>query len=247
MIPAAAGAVGPARCLQLVRGVTSYVIEERDAWADIAGEWVLDGELDTAEIHLIGAVLAWAALIEIDRPRVRAGFLSSLSIMGGGGLLPTRVLELVTSGIAAHDLHPVEVEGYGYLAAMLDAQRVGPPTAPDDRTIGPLHCVDLLRGISSDAREDRLDWGPTAGEWLAAGALDAFEATAVGAALIRAAVLEPGGYGVLVGLLGSLAALGRVGVVPPHVLRATLASIHHDDLATEEREAYRALVTTLHS
>ena len=245
MIPAASCAVGPVRCVQLVRGVTSYVIEERDAWADIAGEWVLDGELDTDEIHLIGAVLAWAALIEIDRPRVRAGFLSSLSIMGGGGLLPTRVLELVTGGIAPHDLHPVEVEGYGYLTAMLDAQRVGPPTPRDDRTVGPLGCVDLLRGLSSDVREDRLDWGPTAGEWLAAGTLDAFEATAIGAALIRAAVLEPGGYGVLAGLLGSLAALGRVAVVPPHVLRATLATIHHDDLDLAEREAYRTLVAAV--
>ena len=154
MRPAAPCAIGPARCIQLIRGITSFSLEERDAWADIAGEWVLDGELDSEEIHLLAAALAWATLIEIDRPRIRAGFLSSLSIMGGGGLLPTRVLELVTSGIAVRDLHPVEVEGFGYLTTMLNGQRVDRPTPPTRRSAGPVHCVDALRGISSEARED---------------------------------------------------------------------------------------------
>ncbi len=245
MRPAAPCAIGPARCVALVRGVTSFSLDERDAWADIAGEWVLDGELDSEEIHLLATVLAWAAVIEIDRPRIRAGFLSSLSIMGGGGLVPTRVLELVTSGIAECGLHPVEVEGYGYLKAMLSAQRVGRAGPPPGRTAGPVRCLDILRGISSEAREDRSDWGPTAGEWLAAGGLDAFEAGVVGAALVRATVLEPGGYGVLAGLLGSLAALARAGAVPGHVLRATLGDLPHDDLDAAEREACRALVSTL--
>jgi hypothetical protein len=244
--PAAACAIGPARCIQLIRGITSFAIEERDAWADIAGEWVLDGELDADEIHLLASALAWTTLIEIDRPRVRAGFLSSLSIMGGGGLLPTRVLELVTSGIGEADLHPVEVEGHGYLTAMLAGQRVGPGDLGGGRTAGPVRCVDVLRGISSGTREDRADWGPTAGEWFAAGELDGFEAGVLGAALLRVTVLEPGGYGVLVGLLGSLAVLGRAGAVPEHVLRATLGRLPRDDLDPAERDAYRSLVAALH-
>jgi hypothetical protein len=240
MTSLALGAIGPARCLDVIRGVTSWSIEERDAWADIPGEWVLDGELDADEIHLVGAALAWAALIEIDRPRVRAGFLSSLSIMGGGGMLPTRVLELVTSGIA--DPHPVEVEGLDYLTAMLRGQRVGPSGPGCGRTVGPAHCVDLLRGLSSEAREDRLDWGPTAGEWLARGDMDAFEASTAAAALLRAAVVEHGGHGVHVGLLGSLAALGRARVVPGHVLRELRSALPREDLDPAEREAYRTLL-----
>lgn len=238
--------IGPARCMQLIRGVTSYSIEERDAWADIAGEWVLDGEIDTEEIQLIATALAWAALIEIDRPRVRAGLLSSLSIMGGDGLLPTRTLELVTCGIPQRDLHPVEVEGYCYLTAMLSEQSVRDrPDLGERRTVGALRCVDLLRGVSSDVREDRHDWAPTAGEWLAAGELDAHEADAVAAALVRATVLEPGGYGVHVGLLGSLGALARAGALHHEVLRATLAAVRLDDLGPAERDTHRELVATV--
>lgn len=113
----------PQRLIEMVRGITSESAEERRVWSDVAGYWCDNGELNGDEGPVLAAVLAWATLIETHIFEVREGFLSSLSSLIVLDLVPTEVLELVTSGLSRDSLDVSEVEFYDALAAKLDEHR----------------------------------------------------------------------------------------------------------------------------
>ena len=103
----------PQRLVEMVRGITSESVDERHIWADVPGYWCDNGELNCDEGPVLAAVLAWATLIETHIVEVREGFLSSLSSLIVLDLVPTEVLELVTSGLSRDSLDISEVEFYG--------------------------------------------------------------------------------------------------------------------------------------
>lgn len=115
--------LSPERLIEMVRGITSESVEERHAWASVPGYWCDIGELHGDEGTALAAVLAWAALVETEFFGVRSGFLSSLCSLIVLDLVPTKVLELVTSGLSRDDLDIAEVDGYDALVAKLDEYR----------------------------------------------------------------------------------------------------------------------------
>jgi hypothetical protein len=113
----------PQRLVEMVRGITSESVDERHIWADVPGYWCDNGELNCDEGPVLAAVLAWATLIETHIVEVREGFLSSLSSLIVLDLVPTEVLELVTSGLSRDSLDISEVEFYDALATKLAEHR----------------------------------------------------------------------------------------------------------------------------
>jgi hypothetical protein len=97
-------AVGPQRCMDLIRGLCSS--PSPMGWCRILDEWVAAGELDGDEIAAAAAVVAWAAIVEDDDPLVRDTRLASLLHLGRQGLLPAGVRDQVVAGISALDLDP---------------------------------------------------------------------------------------------------------------------------------------------
>lgn len=82
-----------------------------------------NGEFSGDEGPPLAAVLAWAALVETHILDVRERLLNSLSSLTVRDLVPTEVLELVTSGLSRENLHVAEVEFYDALVAKLDEHR----------------------------------------------------------------------------------------------------------------------------
>lgn len=115
--------IGAARCIELIRGITSESSEVRHSWASVAAEWADEGEVDIHEAAPIAAVLAWVALLETDKFRIRAGFLDSLDSLAQKDLVPPAVLELVIAGLSRQDLDVAEVEFYDTLVAKLGERR----------------------------------------------------------------------------------------------------------------------------
>lgn len=129
-------AVGPARCLELIRGITSESPQEREAWSDVAALWNSWGELDDHESRTIAVILAWAAVVETDIVKVREGLLNSLDSLAQSDLVPTYALELVTSGISRQNLDVSELEYYDTFVNKLCEQQAPPdsrtPDSPSD-------------------------------------------------------------------------------------------------------------------
>lgn len=115
--------ISPERLIEIVRGITSESAEERHVWASVPGYWCDSGELYGDEVPVLAAVLAWAALIETEIFAVREGLLSSLDSFTVLDLVPTEVLELVTSGLSREKLDIAEVEAYDTLVAKLGEHR----------------------------------------------------------------------------------------------------------------------------
>lgn len=115
--------ISPTRLIEMVRGITSEAVEERRTWADVPDFLCEHGELHGDEAPVLAAVLAWAAIIETHKQDVREKLLNSLDSLAVVDLVPTNVLELVTSGLSREDLDIAEVEYYEALAAKLDAHR----------------------------------------------------------------------------------------------------------------------------
>jgi hypothetical protein len=114
-------AVGPQRCVDLIRGLCSS--PSPMGWCRILDEWIAAGELEGDEIAAAAAVVAWAAIVEDGDPLVRATRLATLLHLGRQGLLPSGVREQVVAGISPLDL---EEPGADHLRA-IDAL---PPAAP---------------------------------------------------------------------------------------------------------------------
>lgn len=119
--------IGVARCVELVRGITSTSAEERHAWASIAADWADEGEIDSHEAGPIAAVLAWVTLLETDKFRIRASFLDSLDSLAAKDLVPEIILKQVTSGLSRQDLDTAEIEFYDTLTTKLE-EKLGPST-----------------------------------------------------------------------------------------------------------------------
>ncbi len=115
--------IDPERLIEMIRGITSASAEQRGAWADVPGYLCDNGELYGDEGPVLAAVLAWAALIETDAFAARSGFLDSLSSLAVLDLVPTEVLELVTSGLIRDSLESYELDFYDALVAKLDEYR----------------------------------------------------------------------------------------------------------------------------
>lgn len=115
--------ISPTRLIEIVRGITSESVEERRTWADVPDFLCENGELHGDEAPVLAAVLAWAALIETHKRDVREKLLNSLDSLAVVDLVPTNVLELVTSGLSCEDLDIAEVEFYEALVAKLDEHR----------------------------------------------------------------------------------------------------------------------------
>lgn len=119
-----AGTVGPRRCLDLVRGVTTDVREERHAWAGVAGQWYTDGEFDDQEAAMLTAILSLAALVETEVFDIRVDFFDSLAAFAGNDRVPLHVLEEITSGLLPEDLDVAEDELYQILVDKRDEYRL---------------------------------------------------------------------------------------------------------------------------
>lgn len=115
--------ISPERLIEIVRGVTSESVEERRVWADVPGYWCDRGDLHGDEGPVLAAVLAWATLVETHTLDVREGLLNSLGSLTVLDLVPTDVLELVTSRLSRESLDIAEVEAYDALVVKLDEHR----------------------------------------------------------------------------------------------------------------------------
>ncbi len=115
--------LSPERLIEMIRGLTSKSVEERHAWASVPGYWCDTGELCGDEGPVLAAVLAWAALVDTDIFAARSGFLSSLVSLTVLDLVPTEVLELVTSGLPREGLETYELDFYDALVTKLDEHR----------------------------------------------------------------------------------------------------------------------------
>lgn len=234
-------AVGPARCVRLVRGVTSRSAGERVTWAGVVIEWVRAGELDTQEAAPIAAVLNWAALVETtEHFPARERLLRALTLLARADLAPSAVLEQVTAGLARQELNAGETAHYDTLVEQRDRRRgQGPPP-------GVARCLELLRGLTSQYRDQRWSWAAIAGQRAATGELAAPETGPIATVLSWAARLETDiTGGTRARLLDSLAALARADLAPAVVLEQVTATLPRQELDPAEVGAYDALADQL--
>lgn len=114
--------LGPGRLVEMLRSITSASAEQRHAWAATPSEHCDNGDLAGYEAATLAAVLAWATVIEPDTA-ARSGFLTSLRSLARAGLVPTAVLQFVTSRLSRAGLESHDVETYDTLATKFDEQR----------------------------------------------------------------------------------------------------------------------------
>lgn len=232
-----------ARCVELLRGVTSQYRDHRWAWAPVAGEWLDQRELDAPDAAPIAAVLGWCAVLETDvAGHTRARLLDSLSALARAGLAPAAALQQVTSSLPRQQLDPAEVGSYDVLVDQLRERGGGGRPGTGRVPIGPAHCVRLVRRLLD--RDPH--WAGVAGKWLQAGELDTHEATTIAAVLGWAALLEPSDtFPVRERVLHSLTLLASAGLAPTAVLEQVTADLPRHDLDPAEAQSYDVLVDTL--
>lgn len=237
--------IGPERCVLIVRGITSASDRERHSWGGTPGLWDSWGDLDDHETRTVAAVLGWAALIEPAGSDIREHFLDSLASLATSWLVDTATMEQVLAGIPPEDLTVPEIDFYEGIVDELRDQHARTGPAPRDavrRPVGPARCVQLLRGITTESRQERYDTAPLAGGWIAAGELDTLEAGTIAAVLTWAAVLETADPAIRVRQFASIQAVAERDRLP--------AAVHDqingiNDLHPDEHDARAALVTAL--
>ena len=239
--------VGPERCVDLLRGVTSHSRDKRWAWADVAGVWDVDRELGDSEAAPIAAVLGWATVLETDEFRVRVDFLFSLNSLAQSDLVPRVVLEQVVSNLSRDELTtPDEVESYDVLVDQLRELGGAGQTATGRVVVGPARCVRLVRGVTSLVEGERATWAGVAAERVAAGELAAHEAGPVAAVLGWAGLIEPPGvFATRQRLLSALALLAGNELAPTAVLEQVTAGLACGELDAAEAGCYDVLVEQL--
>ncbi len=121
LMPDRRTAVGPQRCVDLIRGICSS--PSPMGWCRVLDEWAAAGEMDSDEIVAAAAVLAWAAIVDDGDPLVRATRLATLLHLGQQGLLPAGVREQIAAGISALDLDESGADNLRAIAAL-------PPAVP---------------------------------------------------------------------------------------------------------------------
>lgn len=238
--------VGPDRCVEVLRGITSESRDERWGYADVVGEWHIDRELGDSEAAPLAAVLGWATLLETDMFRVRAGFLFSLDTLAQSDLVPALVLEQVTSNLSREELDVAEVDSYEVL---VDKLRELPPVdgpAGGWSPVGPARCVRLVRGLTSRAEGERATWAGVAIEWVAAGELADHEAAPIAAVLGWAALVDEAEvFPARERMLAALARLARADLAATAVLGQVTADLPRDELNDAEAQWHDALVEQL--
>ena len=230
-----------ARCLELLRGLTSQYADQRAAWAVTAREWLDQGELAAPEAGPIAAVLGWAARLETEiADATRARLLDALTSAARAGLAPAAALEQVATGLPRDELHATEAHAFDVLVDRLRAQDgLGEPGRIQ---IGAVHGVRLVRGIVTQSPH----WAGVAGEWVAAGTLDTHEATTIATVLGWAALLEPSDtFPTRQRVLYSLTLLAQHDLAPTTVLEQVTTTLHRHDLNTDEAQHYDTLVDQL--
>lgn len=235
----------PDALVEMVRGITNDNAEERWAWASVPGYLCDIGLLNGDECPMLAAILAWAALAETSpyrRVQIREGVLSSLTGLIVLDLVPTEVLELVTSQLSRDDLNVTEAEGYDILVATLEPHRQDHRTARQrgSPSLDPGRLVEMLRGITSNCAEQRRAWAATPGEHCDNGDLAGYEATTLAAVLAWATVIETD-TAARSGFLSSLNSLARAGLVPTAVLQFVISRLSRASLDNHEVESYEAL------
>ncbi len=216
--------VGPRRCIDLLRGITSTSSEERHVWAGVTDQWFGIGELDYREDVTIAWVLAWTTVHEGQRYPVRVGLLDSLQGLALDDRAPAAALDLVTTAIPRADLDVAEVESYDELLAARTrpAPTVPPgeapnlPGVPPGEPVEPARCVELVRGLTDPDPDQRRAAARLVTAWAAAGRLDDDQARVLATVSTWAVLIEA--TTALVALLGALAALARRDLVPPWAL-----------------------------
>jgi hypothetical protein len=238
----------PDRLVTLVRGITSDDPEERHIWADVPGYLrTTSGKLGGDDGPVLAAVLAWAALVETDFFRVRAGFLDSLDALTVVDLVPTGVLELVTSHLSRQELDIAEVEFYDTLVATLEQHRRDGRSAGRSGRLSmePGRLLEMARGVTAEAAEQRRVWAAIPGQRCDEGVLRGDEASALAAVLAWATVIEIDAVA-RSGLLASLDSLARAGLVPTAALHFVTSGLSRSGLADHDVASYDALVTRWH-
>lgn len=230
-----------ARCVGLLRGITSQYHEERFAAAAAVAQHHEAGELDAAEAAPIAAVLGWAAVLETDTVEgTRARLLGSLAVLARAGRAPLVALEQVRSTLPRAELDPAEVESYDVLVDQLRARGGWGETATGGFPVGPAQCVRLVRGLVTQSPT----WAGVAGRWLRAGELSTHEATTIAAVLGWAALLEPNDtFPVRYKVLHSLTAAQDL--APTTVLEQVTAALPRAELDAAEAECYDLLADQL--
>jgi hypothetical protein len=113
--------LGPAVCLDLVRGVVTSTPDERRAGAALAAGRAAAGDLDDDEARTLAAVLTWA--LEVDRTDARPALLAALDALAGRDRVPPWALDRVLTHLDRGPLDPVERGLRADLATALAAHR----------------------------------------------------------------------------------------------------------------------------
>ena len=245
--------VGPQRCLDALRGITSLSRDERHQWSATVAFWHGLGEIDVHESRILSAVLGRAAMIEteieFDPAWVRTRLLDALSFIGEAGNAPLNVLEEVAAAIPSNDRRPFELDYLEAIETEIYRLRAIPPlpTPPRDTAarspIGPEHAVLLVRGVTSPWPFPRGQAAQAVTELCDTGRLDRHEADTLSGVLNWAVLTEPDIPEVRAHLLATLSTLTGAGLVATDTRTQLTTQLAHTDLHPQERQAYDKIIT----
>lgn len=239
--------VGPARCVELIRGITSESRDERTGWAAAITGWEFRDEFVPSESAPLAAVVGWAALIETDVAGLtRADLLDALDMWAQVDEVPSAVLEQVTSNLPREELTTAEVDFYDPLTDKLREQPAPGEPAGARLPVGPAGCVRLVRGLTSRAEGERATWAGVAIEWVQAGELAASEAGPIAAVLAWTALVEEAAvFPARERMLRALTLLAQADLAPTAALAQVTADLPRDELNASEARSLDSLVDAL--
>lgn len=112
--------------------------------------------------------------------------------------------------------------------------------------IGVTRCVELLRGITSESRQERTAWAAVIADWVDEGEVDVHEAAPIAAVLAWATLLEADiEHLTRADFLDSLDSLAQKDLAPTVVLEQVTSGLSRQDLIVAEVEFYDTLVDKL--
>lgn len=239
--------LGPERCVELLRGITSESRDERWGYAGVAGDWDDEYSMPAVEAAPIGAVLGWAALIETDTEGFtrddQIGSLWSLALLDR---VPRVVLEQVISNLPREELTINQAEGYDLLLGKLQELPPSDESGSDRRPVGPARCVELVRGITSKLPGRRVTWAGVVVECVQAGQLAPHEAGPIAAALGWTSLVETSKtFPNRQRLLRALDLLARADLAPKTVLEQVITELPREELNRDETYLVDALAEQL--
>ncbi|HZG90301.1 MAG TPA: hypothetical protein VEZ42_08805 [Pseudonocardia sp.] len=109
--------VEPARCVELVRGLTDPDPDQRRAAARLVTAWSAAGRLDDDQARVLATVLTWAVRVEATAALV--ALLGALTALARRDLVPPWALDQLARHLAAADLDPTADGLRAELAAAL--------------------------------------------------------------------------------------------------------------------------------